>query len=248
MLQLETTLLAKINKIASRQWLLSGDSHQFPPMLNSLRGAGIEDDAFQRSNLLKTLCGCNRLTLSVCRRSDGELFQWYSSLIRGGCRFHLPLAEVLTEVRTRFRLHAPAAHNLCISHRRRIQLNREANERERRGRQAVLVRGVSGGQSMWVWPGLKLLGSAGSRKIQNGITYEITSITDEAITLGEIKLTYPQAAASLRLAYAQTYASCQGSEFDGTLALWDTDSRYFTMRHLFVALSRAKRAEDICVN
>jgi hypothetical protein len=32
------------------------------------------------------------------------------------------------------------------------------------------------------------------------------------------------------------------------LALYDTDSRHFSMRHLFVALSRAKRAEDICVN
>jgi ATP-dependent exoDNAse (exonuclease V) alpha subunit len=101
---------------------------------------------------------------------------------------------------------------------------------------------------MWVWPGLKLLGGAGSRKIQNGVTYQITSITEDTITLGEIKLTYPNVAASLRLAYAQTYASCQGSEFDGTLALWDTDNRHFTMRHLFVALSRAKRAEDVCVN
>jgi hypothetical protein len=36
--QLEATLLAQINKVASRQWLLSGDSHQFPPMLNSWRG------------------------------------------------------------------------------------------------------------------------------------------------------------------------------------------------------------------
>jgi hypothetical protein len=47
--QLEATLLAQVNKIASRQWLLSGDSHQFPPMFNSWRGAGIDDDAFQRS-------------------------------------------------------------------------------------------------------------------------------------------------------------------------------------------------------
>jgi hypothetical protein len=240
--QLECTLLAQLNKIASRQWLLSGDCHQFPPMFNSFRGGAIDDDAFGRSNLLKTLCGRNRLTLKVCRRSDGELFAWYSSLIRGGSRFHLPLAEVLQEARTRFRLQGHAAHNLVISHRRRIQLNREANCRER-GRQAVLVRGA-----MWVWPGLKLLGSAGHRKIQNGITYEITSVSADTITLGDITLTFPQAAASLRLAHAQTYASVQGSEFSGTLALWDTDNRHFTMRHLFVALSRAKRAEDICVN
>ena len=49
----------------------------------------------------------------------------------------------------------------------------------------------------------------------------------------------------LRLSYAQTYASCQGTEFEGTLRLHDTQSRHYTRRHLFVALSRAKRAEQI---
>jgi hypothetical protein len=243
--QLDIALLAQINKIASRQWLLSGDCHQFSPLFNSWRGAAVDDDAFERSNLLKTLCGRNRLTLKVCRRSDGELFGWYSSLIRGGCRFHLPLQEVLQEARCRFRLQGPAAHSLCISHRRRIQLNREANERERKGHQAVLVRGA---QNMYVWPGLKLLGCAGSRKIQNGVTYEVTSVSTDSITLGDITLTFPQVAASLRLGYCRTYASCQGDEFSGSLALYDTDSRHFSMRHLFVALSRAKRAEDVCVN
>ena len=107
---------------------------------------------------------------------------------------------------------------------------------------------VRGAQNMYVWPGLKLLGCAGSRKIQNGVTYEVTSVSDESITLGDITLPHAQVAASLRLGYCRTYASCQGDEFSGTLALFDTDSRHFSMRHLFVALSRAKRAEDICVN
>ena len=55
-----------------------------------------------------------------------------------------------------------------------------------------------------------------------------------------IELTHAQAAAWLRLPFAQTYASCQGSEFEGSLRLWDTDSRHFTRRRLFVAVSRAK--------
>ena len=42
------------------------------------------------------------------------------------------------------------------------------------------------------------------------------------------------------LSYAQTYASCQGTEFDGTLRLHDTSHKFFTPRHLFVGLSRAK--------
>jgi hypothetical protein len=90
--QLETELWAQLNKLSGRQWILSGDAHQFAPLFDSWRGAPVAEDAFQRSRLLLTLCGCNRLTLTTCRRSDGELFAWYSSLIRGGSRYELPLS------------------------------------------------------------------------------------------------------------------------------------------------------------
>ncbi len=52
--------------------------------------------------------------------------------------------------------------------------------------------------------------------------------------------TYDQVKLWLRLSYAQTYASCQGNEFEGALRLWDVTHRFFTRRHLFVGLSRAK--------
>ena len=122
----------------------------------------------------KTLSGGHRLTLTTCHRSDRELFAWYSSLILGGSRFSRPLAEVLAEERLRFRLPGPARHNLCIPHRRRVQLNKAGNERERRTHPAaVLVKaGQSSkvaGQNMWLWPGIELLGSAGSRRIRNGV-------------------------------------------------------------------------------
>ena len=104
------------------------------------------------------------------------------------------------------------------------------------------------GQNMWLWPGIELLGSAGSRRIRNGVLYTVTAVTAVSVTLGDIELTHLQAAASLRLSYARTFASIQGCEFDGTVALWDTEARHFTMRHLFVALSRAKNAADLHVN
>ncbi len=44
----------------------------------------------------------------------------------------------------------------------------------------------------------------------------------------------------MRLSFARTYASVQGTEFDDTLRLHDVANRHFTMRHLFVALSRAR--------
>jgi hypothetical protein len=51
--------------------------------------------------------------------------------------------------------------------------------------------------------------------------------------------TFEQTTLWLRLSYAQTYASCQGTEFTESLCLWDVSHKYFTMRHLFVGLSRA---------
>ena len=100
---------------------------------------------------------------------------------------------------------------------------------------------------MWVWSGQTLLGAAGSRTIRNGCMYTVENVTDDAIVLvGEGKVTFAQTGC-LRLAHAQTYASCQGTEFPGSLALWDCDSNHFTMRHLFVALSRATVAGNIAV-
>ena len=103
------------------------------------------------------------------------------------------------------------------------------------------------GQSFWVWPGQKLIGTAGSRTIRNGCLYTVEAVDPDAIALvGEGKVTFAQTGC-LRLAHAQTYASCQGTEFPGSLALWDCDSKHFTMRHLFVALSRATVAGNIAV-
>ncbi len=63
-----------------------------------------------------------------------------------------------------------------------------------------------------------------------------------------IKLTYEQVASLLRLSFARTYASVQGTEFDDTLRLHDVTNKHFTMRHLFVALSRARDRGKIDVS
>ena len=63
----------------------------------------------------------------------------------------------------------------------------------------------------------------------------------------EISLTFEQVKMWLRLFYAQTYASCQGSEFNGSLRLHCTDSPRFTRMHLVVGLSRAKEASLVSV-
>ena len=59
------------------------------------------------------------------------------------------------------------------------------------------------------------------------------------------ELNFHQAKTCLRLSYAQTYASCQGSEFGGSLRLWDCSNQFFTKRHLFVGLSRANQDAQV---
>jgi hypothetical protein len=79
--------------------------------------------------------------------------------------------------------------------------------------------------------------------------YTVASIDPEAKSLAlegvEGSLTFEQAKARLTLSYAQTYASCQGTEFGGSLRLWDCGHKFFTKRHLFVGLSRAKQDAEV---
>ena len=78
--------------------------------------------------------------------------------------------------------------------------------------------------------------------------YTVTALNEEEVILeGNRSVTLDQVRQLLRLSYAITNAACQGSEFEGSLRLWDTDNKHFTKKHLFVGLSRAKRADDVSV-
>ena len=76
-----------------------------------------------------------------------------------------------------------------------------------------------------------------------GLFYEVEEVTEDAVRLtnGQV-LTYEQAVQSLRLCYALTYASCQGLTLPGVVRL-DTKSEHFTLKHLYVGLSRATAAD-----
>ena len=257
--QLEVTLWAQLNKLKDQQWLLSGDFNQFPPIYNSWKGCVLEEDAFEKSGLLHELAGGNRLTLTECRRADSpDLFHFYSSLISGGSRWSTPLDAVLSEARALFTFEGIARHNLVISHRKRMRINRDINQRLR-PEGAVLIRTKAekgqtcSAQNMFVWEGIELIGCTQSVKkgIRNNVMYKVARI-DDAVHVSRrgdvselISLSIPQVAALLRLSYAQTYASCQGTEFDDSLRLHDTSNSHFTKRHLFVALSRAKKKDEI---
>ena len=90
--------------------------------------------------------------------------------------------------------------------------------------------------------------------LRNGVTYVL-----EAVDPAGVVIAGPDPASRgkrvelaavkryLRLAHCQTYASCQGTEFTGTLRLWDADSVHFSRRHLYVGLSRARAADAVAV-
>ena len=104
-------------------------------------------------------------------------------------------------------------------------------------------------QPMWMWPGLVLLEcSAERRGIRNGVEYCVAGVCTSSVTLRDgPTLTHAQAVALLRLPFAITYAGVQGSETEGTLALHDCSNFHFSWRHLYVGLSRCKRASDVRV-
>ena len=179
------------------------------------------------------------------------------SLIEGGARWTTPLPAVLAEARARFTFDGVARHNLVISHRKRVRINREVNQ-ALRSEGAILVRAkpargqLNHAQNMFIWEGIELLGctQASKKGVRNNVLYRVIAI-DEEVHLQEkgtdntLTLTFVQVASLLRLSFAQTYASVQGTEFDDTLMLHDCDNKHFTMKHLFVAVSRARSGEKI---
>jgi len=229
------------------RFLLAGDFNQFSPIGSCWKGTPIADDAFQRSALLHRMCGGHMVQLRECRRADKVLFDFYSSLILGGGRFVLPVARAVEEARAAFDFEGPVRWSLVISHAKRVLLNRKLNLFYARGKEVVKIN-IAGpalrenaAQSMIIGPGLQLLGSGGGH-VRNQVAYTIKSIGDGQLWLEELEkpLTFAQVRSCLRLSFAQTYASVQGTEYDEPLRLHDCSHRFFSLKHLFVGLSRSK--------
>lgn len=68
----------------------------------------------------------NRLVLTECKRSDSQLFDFYTRLIPGGDLYQ-PIQEAVKLARERFRYDGVCDLNLTLSHRKRIGINRQVN-------------------------------------------------------------------------------------------------------------------------
>ena len=198
----------------------------------------------------------NKLTLTECKRSDSELFDFYTRLIPSGDLYGQSVEVAVQLARTRFKYEGVCDLNLTLSHRKRIAINKKVNLYKKPDDAIFLpcpqLRRLSlnAPQSMWIWPGLELLGSVPIEKygVRNGVVYIIEWITESMLHFeGGVTLSKEDTVQMMRLSHAMTYASVQGRETEGTLALHDCNSPNMTLKHLYVALSRAKKASHVRV-
>ena len=111
---------------------------------------------------------------------------------------------------------------------------------------------------MWLCNGLILIAylpSGVKQEVHNGMLLQIMSFDPQEVKLKdiesgelrELKLEFVRS--NLRLAYAFTNVGCQGRSLanfadDGApergVTLWNTDSWYFSKRHLFTGTSRCR--------
>jgi hypothetical protein len=221
----------------------------------------VPDGKLETSRFLHRICGGRCLRLVECQRSDSELFDFYSTLIFGGTRFQQPLSAVLAEARGLFNYQGVCEHNFVLSHKTRLKLNREISQKIKPPG-AIMLRckqvkdqALAQNPCIWIWEGVTLLGSTQSVKkgIRNGLMYNVRVIDLEAeqVTLeyagAEFLLSFKDVTAWLRPSFARTYASVQGDEVHGPLRLHCTGSKFFTLKHLYVGLSRARDSTKVCV-
>ena len=133
---------------------------------------------------------------------------------------------------------------LVISHSRRRYLNGKRNISDM-PIDAVYFRAPetgatgNGPQNMFLWPGLRIVGGGGALKKGVFVTIQSISPDSEVVLDNGIQLTASQAARSIRLCSAMTYASCQGMTLQSYVRLDCTGSKHFSWRHLYVRSSRA---------
>jgi len=237
-----------------------GDWDQLPPINNTWRGQSVTPKLFEHSRLMKIWCESTMFVLTRCWRAKDDIpfFNWYTSIPR------MTLQEAKEEARSRSPLNgAPADWNLVISHYRRIKLNdllqKAATQayKTKGGHNIVhiepdkpktetrcLMRNVP--QAFDCWRGTRLIGADNEHEeVVNGALLEVMDIDSKGAlirdreTKKEFSMSIAQIAKHTRLCWAVTYPAVQGRTLDGTVRLWDVDSKHFTLEALYIGVSRA---------
>jgi hypothetical protein len=169
------------------------------------------------------------------------------------------LEVALPRARERYRVRGKPMVTVlaCVTHRARVAHNAEINVRLSPRVLVELapperpVQGANQPQKMRLWSGIVLIAVVGSvhRILKNGLRYRVEEVAasarlvridDAGAVRGEpFEMSLEDVARDLRLTHALCYYSCQARAIHGPLRLTQTDSRWFTLRHLIVGLGRA---------
>ena len=244
-----------------------GSWEQLPPINGyTWLDNDLGEDAIENSRMFHRICGGNRIRLTECKRSDATLFDWYTSLERDGARYNIPLDDVLHEARRFFNGNATPNYTLCIDHRLRKIVNREANERLK-PKDAIWLEAPKSvlpnqPQSFWLYTGQVLIAHTQSNKqMKNGMFYTVEGYDSENVFFKDSTASETQCSArsaplltlkkswvvrNCRLSHCLTISSVQGRTLHGIVEILTNHPR-FSRRHLLVCLSRATDASKVQV-
>ena len=263
------TLLENLRSLPGNvKFVLFGDWNQLLPPMNRWRMDPVAGDAFQHSRLFHDWGEGAQFRLTRCRRAQSGFFNLCQSLLAMSkeaavrhCRSSFPPAEGP--------LHLQGKMHLVLSHKRRVKLNgicqKAAVERYRAENPEGCVANIApeeeaeaGGslnvaQAFQLFAGTCLVGASNEASgVVNGVFLTVglvreadCDVTDEFGNC--FALTFAAISRSTRLAWAITVTSSQSREFDCPVVLWDLGSPFYTLRHLYVAITRVRRPEFLVV-
>ena len=224
--------------------------NQLQPIGSQWCGVDKTEDNSEHSMVISAL-KC-RLTLTQGHRCDTQLFDFLSSMSSG---YHstLNLEDLLAHCRSAFPAKGvPAQTNLCLCHvtRKRIITiaQRQKMRRDRPASYLVLQGPPPLGQKLYIYPTVPLICclQTSRQQLYNSQLLNVLSYDEQYIYVQDPEseqthtLTHEFVKTSCRSAHAYTIASCQGRQYTGTIALWDTKHAKYSKRHAYTALSRSR--------
>ena len=111
------------------------------------------------------------------------------------------------------------------------------------------------GQKLYIYPSVPLICclQTARQQLYNSQLLDCESYDDNQIVVrdresGEVHtLSHEFVRLHCRSGHAYTIASCQGRQYDGSVALWDTRHKMWTKRHAYTALSRSRAWEALSI-
>ena len=231
---------------------------QLGSVCDSFMDVPFENMDISESQLLRSMCGYTRLRLTVGRRSCRELFDLYASFSTIGSQFHLSLQEMIDRVPKKNKY---GDINLVISHACRKKIISAVIQQRLKEQQPKNILTIPKGsdhnsQEILLWEGqvvTAVLDSVSKHGIYNAQLLRVVQWDEENLELictesgDNYVVPLSWCPNNLRHSAAICYAAVQGRSCTNQVALWDTNNKRFTRKHLVMGLSRASKLEDVWI-